>query len=429
LALETLATFRGASVAQAIADVLASESEVDIRQNALRALSVAANEVPADDPGLPQHVRPIATVLDKDADPSLRVTAANSLASLGAKATLGGPALFRAAMDRDEKVRNAAREALEQTGLLFEAMRVSGVPPRVVATLREMVQAYRTGMSTLVQVAELRDAGRSAVPAIITWLRYRPAPFDAELWAMLGAWGEDIVPDLCRLVREENDPAVRYGVAEAMAQMELGSIPNELASLLKDDDGLVRSTAIRAVGRQAGKESPPLVAARAVELLVGVLADPKSPSRDEAASTLVYDCRQLDFRIFEAVRGILQSASEPQVRARAAEVLDRLRRDLLPESREAVQIQETLAERIEREPDLETRLSVVRCFGAEPVGGKALAALRRAERDASPKVRRAASEALRKIEDYRREQERLFTSPPARRAASPARPPRGQGVQ
>lgn len=401
-ALRCVSRFQGDSITRTVLSVFERDSETYVRNEALGWLGATAAGMEGQDPLLRSIVTAMATAAERDRDKSIRVAAIESLATLGVHAAPAGPVLFRAAQDKDDDVRRAAREALRETDLLFQAM--EGADPRAVAALRALLGhrlsryiSERTTADIAAQVNELVRLGPANYPAVITMLRYGgdDQPW-SELEEVLGRWGKEILPDIGKLVRTEKDPIVRSAVASAIGWMTLEEFPAELEVLINDEDCYVRDAAFSAVCAFAEREPPDAASEKATKILLAVLSDRKSNLRSDAAFSLAGPGR-LHFDAFPVLKRSLETDPDQGVKLHVTSALLWIYVDSKPESEEAAaQILQALEGFLTGGQEERFRLAVIEKIGAFGLEST-LPLLKKVERDSSPAVREAAAKARRDI--------------------------------
>jgi len=206
---------------------------------------------------------------------SVRVAAAQTLLSLGARARPALPHLLAQAGDTDASLRAAIARALTRIG----GMEIREAAALFTALVRDPIAEVREKA-----IEGLASLGPPGLPGL------RAALDDKELMirrqalsavANLSSLPADLEPALSRLLRDP-DPILRGEAAATLASLGPAAAPAlpTLAALLRDADANVRigaAQAIAAVGKPAGDLAPPLKA---------LLRDPQEKVRRAAAEAL-----------------------------------------------------------------------------------------------------------------------------------------------
>jgi HEAT repeat protein len=245
-----------------------------------------------------------------------------------------------------------------------------------------------------------------------------------ELATALGRFGPAAAPAVKPLSAclPDADPKLRVAAVVALGRIgvEASSAAPDLLARLSDADPAVAREAAAAVSRV--KPADPAAAAAA---LVTLLNKADGPLRREVLESL----GRLEDRGAPTVAAVAAELAhtDTDVRLAAAQTLarfgpaalmshgrltDALRQDASPKVREAVAravvsvcraepatAVRTLADRVTADPSVEVRVTIAELLGGyAAVAAAALPELRRARTDPDPRVRQAATEAVRRVE-------------------------------
>jgi HEAT repeat protein len=314
----------------------------------------------------------------KHPDPKVRYESAALLLRLGPVAKFAIPALHEALMDSSGYVRMKAAEAL---------WHVERTPPRVllpvlVDGLRDKAAPVR--INALVVLGQMGSAAKPAVPSIARTLK--DDDMDVRMEAVLtlselGPAARETVPDLLAVLKDDELRLLEPLVSVALGNIGRPAVEPLLKSLVAKDVRL-RRTAAYALGL-VGPKAP-----EAVPALTEALLDGESDVRALAAKALGRigpEAKTAAPRLAAALKD-----KEAAVRIHAALALRQTdgRDDGLPVLTEALKAKEA-------------HVREQACLALSGFGGKAASAVpalvELALRDATPKVRSSAAEALGKI--------------------------------
>lgn len=212
---------------------------------------------------------------------AVRKAAALVLGEIGPDAAPALTALVRAAIDRDEGVRQAASQALARVDPAW------AITPATRRALPAVVEGLRSDLPWVSRAAAalLLRVGRPAVPALVElladWEREAHRLAAIHLLEQLGPSAADAAPAFADLLAG-SDPQFRLAAAEALAKMGSGArdaMP-ALIRALSDWSPPVRRGAARALGGLGA------TAAYAIPTLIGLLADYDDGARAAASAAL-----------------------------------------------------------------------------------------------------------------------------------------------
>ncbi len=144
-----------------------------------------------------------------DADPGVRLAAAQALGRIGPAAKDAAPALIKAIFDKDVTLRRAARSALRDLQAPSDI-----VIPVFVKMLEEAEPAEVIGV-----VSVLAEEGERAVPAMVKALKHERACYWACLvLAEMGEKAQAAVPDLIEVLKHK-DSHVRLQALQALGKI------------------------------------------------------------------------------------------------------------------------------------------------------------------------------------------------------------------
>jgi HEAT repeat protein len=301
----------------------------------------------------------------QDANTAVKTSAARALGSLKMAAASAVSALVPLLQDQTQSVRTAAAEAIAQVGPLNGAATdklVEGLasPDNVVRaqTAQSLgtigAPAQHTAAALVEAVADSNDCVRAravqalgkigegaalvAVPSLVRALRDQDnwvSALAAEALGDMGDAADEAVPALIRALRHIN-PQVRSNAAESLGKMAAdaprpgvssvhgrgrkGEPRRSLISACQDEDGVVRSQAIRALGVLG----PPMPASR--QAVLAGLQDVDPQVRTAAVQALGQWGEGEGEATEAALKGLLpllEDASD-QVKVQVAQVLPKL---------------------------------------------------------------------------------------------------------
>ena len=211
----------------------------------------------------------------------VRHAAALPLGDMGPGAAPALTALVRAAIDRDESVRQAASQALARVDpawAISPATRLA-IPALIDGLRNELPRVSRAATALLLRV------GRPAVPALVEllagWEKEAHRTVALRILEQFGPSAAEAAPALADLLGD-SAMEVRLAAAEVLAKVGAGARPAvpALIRTLSDWSPAVRRSAARAL---AGVGP---AAAHAVPTLLGLLADYDDGVRDACAAAL-----------------------------------------------------------------------------------------------------------------------------------------------
>jgi HEAT repeat protein len=311
----------------------------------------------------------------------VRISAATALGRYGRAAVAHVSALVALLDDPLDSVRDAATSAIQEIGVLD-----------VEATQALEAQLAHPDNIRRAQTAEaLGRIGESAAGVAVSALARSLAEDEdnvvqaraAEALGQMGSQGHVAVPELIKSLRR-GSAEVRGLSADSLGQLGATNARSDLETACRDDNPLVRSQALRALGALRS------ITPSTLDVLLSALADSAPPVRAAAVEALAA-CRSNQEPVICAVAGLLRDGNEDVV-ARVMYALPRFGQIALAHAFDA------LCQRVADESNAE--LSVVAAESLGLFGSAASAAapcLVRAVQTGNVQMRQAALRALTRI--------------------------------
>jgi HEAT repeat protein len=342
-----------------------------------------------------------------DGDELVRWVAAETLGRLGPSAQGAVPALMALLNSSDRTLRWGAVEALGRIGPAAQ----EAIPALLDGFMTDTAERGRVGRA----LGMMGPAAKSAVPALIQALNGKEIGLRSMAAAALGEIGQyatDAQPELIKALKDP-EASVRWQAAQALGRLP----PSEAAAaalgpMLSDKNRDVRLRAADAIAKMGP------FAAKAHEDLLQALK-----GNDRYVRSSVAEALAKSGRADVGVPVLIEGLKDVQVGMWAAEALGEIgapARQALPALLEAMKgdndnLRRAAALAVVRLGETDNGLPILikalkhevpdtRAYTAEVLGQvgppakKAVGALREAMKDESPAVRKAAAEALRKIE-------------------------------
>jgi HEAT repeat protein len=407
------------AVVPALVEALADDPHATVRYSTVIALRYIGTDLKEDDPELRTTIDALSKAVTADAHETVRIYAASALGAFGPKAKAAVPALRQAADDERERVRDKAQLALHQIGVTLQERTTAEA--RSAALVRQL--ASREWELQRAAIEELATLGPGNLDALMTAVRL---DHEDRYWTavaqVIGRWNGKVLPELGRIVREEEHYRVRRTVAMAIGWMPLGAMPDELRPLLRDENDWVRSTAVDSLARLS-ERAPGDAMAPMVDALVEAVHDKQLSVRERAFNPLER-IGAGNPKIVLALVEILQEDPEPRARQQAVRSLGSIVRRLQSDDDDFSRILSALAEAVRQDGDESVRSYAISGLGnlgerARPV----LSVLRVAEDDPLESIARAAREAVRKVTTVGPAPARRPHLPEPQEAPAPEPPP------
>jgi HEAT repeat protein/beta-lactamase regulating signal transducer with metallopeptidase domain len=267
---------------------------VSARSSSAATASTSAQSAPAPDGAVSALIETLA-----DANASVRVAAAKSLAQLGDPRAIA--ALSRALReDTDPRVREAAAEALG------DIEDVRAVPALIAALGTEKVSSVREKI--VGALGNLKDP--SAAAGIAAAAKDQSVAVRREVAQALGNLEDRAAAGTLIEMTRDDDAEVRHNAAEALGNIKAEGALDALSALTRDSNSDVREQAISALADLEDIRAEPAIVAAlkdpvvdvrreaadaldnlegihtAPQALIDLLRDPSRSVRKEAASTL-----------------------------------------------------------------------------------------------------------------------------------------------
>jgi HEAT repeat protein len=310
-------------------------------------------------------------------------------------------ALRKAADDPKGYVRKTARETLYKLG-------ISPNLSTDVAQLKklandELVKQIANEDTVAAQNAVDVVKTRTASPKLLGLLMElvandRKSTYWNQVPRIVAAWDADKAVPWLEEYATADSPRVRRIIASAYAMMSLNELPPSLKQLAKDPDMMVRSEAIRTLGKIAS-QSKGEIFQTAVSLLLSNIQD-TSIHREyhwHACDALVaVGVGHPD--VLPRIIHLAKKSLNVDLREAMIDALGEIGEDLQGDSKQSHQIVKTLASLLDEEHSADMKIEVIYAFSRMGSNAPlAVSALRKAMDDPRKSVSKAAARALKEL--------------------------------